>query len=286
MMQGTNATTGNDRIVRQFTASSELAYNIFKPMHKQVFKLIQPLPFVLPLLLAACATSNSIEQTRRELDAARQQTSARLSEVEARLSNERLLDLVKEVASLRTEMAALRGQNEVLQHQQGEMLKRQNDLYADLDLRLGKLEQAASSPAASGEADAAATPAAPQVSLAQDALNKALATLRNREFARAVPELKAVMDKFPANSEAQEASYWLGVAHTYLKQYDAAIDIQRRFAEQYPKNPRAPDALRLMADNQIALQQKDQARSTLQRLIKLYPASSAAQKAKQRLGSL
>lgn len=59
MMQGTNATTGNDRIVRQFTASSELAYNIFKPMHKQVFKLIQPLPFVLPLLLAACATSNS-----------------------------------------------------------------------------------------------------------------------------------------------------------------------------------------------------------------------------------
>ena len=39
-----------------------------------------------------------------------------------------------------------------------------------------------------------------------------------------MPELKAVMDKFPANSEAQEASYWLGVAHTYLKQYDAAID--------------------------------------------------------------
>ncbi len=59
MMQGTNATTGNDQIVRQFTARSELAYNIFKPMYKQVFKLIQPLPFVLPLLLAACATSNS-----------------------------------------------------------------------------------------------------------------------------------------------------------------------------------------------------------------------------------
>lgn len=59
MMQGTNATAHASQIVRQFTASSELAYNILKPMYKQVFKLIQPLPFVLPLLLAACATSNS-----------------------------------------------------------------------------------------------------------------------------------------------------------------------------------------------------------------------------------
>jgi len=58
MMQGTNATAHTSQIVRQFTANSELAYNIFKPMHKHVFKLIQPLPFVLPLLLAACATSN------------------------------------------------------------------------------------------------------------------------------------------------------------------------------------------------------------------------------------
>ncbi|MDC7700820.1 peptidoglycan DD-metalloendopeptidase family protein [Vogesella indigofera] len=58
MMQGTNATTRASQIVRQFTASSELAYNIFKPMYKHVFKLIQPLPFALPLLLAACATSS------------------------------------------------------------------------------------------------------------------------------------------------------------------------------------------------------------------------------------
>lgn len=249
------------------------------------------LPRLLPvaalsLLLGACATTSDIEQTRRELDAAKQQTSARLTEVESRLSNERLLDLVKEVATLRSEMAALRGQNEMLQHQQGEVLKRQNDLYADLDLRLGKLEQPASSPAASGEVETGASPAAPLVSPAQDALNKALATLRNREFARAVPELKAVMDKFPANSEAQEASYWLGVAHTYLKQYDAAIDIHRRFAEQYPAHVRAPEALRLMAENQIELQQKDQAKVTLRKLIKLYPNSAAATKARERLAKL
>ena len=140
--------------------------------------------------------------------------------------------------------------------------------------------------ASANRARLGASPAAPLVSPAQDALNKALATLRNREFARAVPELKAVMDKFPANSEAQEASYWLGVAHTYLKQYDAAIDIHRRFAEQYPAHVRAPEALRLMAENQIELQQKDQAKLTLRKLIKLYPNSAAATKARERLAKL
>lgn len=58
MMQGTNATARTSLIVRQFTAGTKLAYNTLKPMHKHVFKLIQPLPCILPLLLAACATSS------------------------------------------------------------------------------------------------------------------------------------------------------------------------------------------------------------------------------------
>lgn len=243
------------------------------------------LPLLLPVLLGACATSTDLEETRRQLQSQMssnaQQASARLSDVEAKLANQRLLDLVNQVGEMQTEMANLRGQNEVLQHQLAETQKRQNDLYSDLDLRLGKLERP------QGEASAAQAEA-PQatVSAADAALGKALDTLRKRDFAQSVGQLKSVMDSYPGTAQGIEANYWLGVAHTALKQYDAAIDIQRRFAEQYPKNPRAPDALRLMADNQIALQQKDQARSTLQRLIKLYPASSAAQKAKQRLGSL
>ncbi|MFC3532581.1 YbgF trimerization domain-containing protein [Vogesella facilis] len=240
---------------------------------------------LLPVLLGACATSTDLEETRRQLQSQMssnaQQASARLSDVEAKLANQRLLELVNQVGEMQAAMASLRGQNEVLQHQLAETQKRQNDLYADLDLRLGKLERP------QGEASAAQAEApVATVSAADTALGKALDTLRKREFAPAVGQLKAVMDGYPGSTQGIEANYWLGVAHTALKQYDAAIDIQRRFAEQYPKHPRAADALRLMADNQLALQQKDQARSTLQRLIKLYPASAAAQKAKQRLATM
>ena len=242
----------------------------------------------LSLLLSACATTTDLEQTRRELDVTKQQTSARLSEVEARLSNERLLDLVREVGALRAEMATLRGQNEVVLHQQGELSKRQNDLYTDLDARLGKLEQAARQlqENTTTQPESSAGAAAPAANPAEDTLNKALAILRNRDFARSVGELKSVMDKYPGSMEAQDAAYWLGVSHTYLKQYDAAIDIHRRFAEQYPAHSRAPEALRLMAENQIELQQKDQARITLRKLIKQYPASASAQRAKERLAKL
>ncbi len=241
---------------------------------------------LLPVLLGACATSSDLEATRQQLQnqlsSNAQQASARLSDVEAKLANQRLLDLVNQVGQMQGEMASLRGQNEVLQHQLAETQKRQNDLYADLDLRLGKLERPqGDASAAQGEAPALAAPAAVDAALAG-----ALDTLRKRDFAQAVPQLKAVMDRYPGSTQAVEANYWLGVAHTALKQYDAAIDIQRRFAEQYPRNAHAADALRLMADNQLALQQKDQARATLQRLIKLYPGSAAAQKAKQRLATL
>ncbi|SCK10584.1 YbgF trimerization domain-containing protein [Vogesella sp. LIG4] len=240
---------------------------------------------LLPVLLGACATSSDLEATRQQLQTQMssnaQQASARLSDVEAKLANQRLLDLVNQVGQMQTEMASLRGQNEVLQHQLAETQKRQNDLYADLDLRLGKLEhpQAAAS-APQGDAPAAA------VAPVDAALSHALDTLRKRDFSNAVGQLKGVMDSYPGSSQSIEANYWLGVAHTMLQQNDAAIDILRRFAGQYPKNAHSADALRLVADNQIALQQKDQARITLRQLIKLYPGTPAAQKAKQRLSTL
>lgn len=61
MMQGTKATAKQNLIVRQFTANSELAYNINTPMQKYLYKQIKPLLLVLPLLLTACATDNATQ---------------------------------------------------------------------------------------------------------------------------------------------------------------------------------------------------------------------------------
>lgn len=245
-------------------------------------------PLLLPIVLGACATTTDLEQARLDLESklasTSQQASARLSDVEAKLANQRLLDLVNQVTVLKGEMATLRGQNEVLQHQVGETQKRQNDLYNDIDLRLGKVEKQlreASQPQA--EAPAAEPPAA---NPADTALARALEVLRARDFAKSLPLLKAVADGYPASEQGVEATYWMGVAHTALKQYSAAIDIQRRFAEQYPKHPKAAETLRLMAGNQLQLEQKDQARLTLRKIIKQYPGTPAAQRAQQQLATL
>lgn len=246
------------------------------------------LPLLLPIVLGACATTTDLEQARLDLEtklaSSSQQASARLSDVEAKLANQRLLDLVNQVTLLKGEVATLRGQNEVLQHQVAETQKRQNDLYNDIDLRLGKMEKQlreASQPQAEAPA---AEPAA--ANPAETALARALEVLRARDFAKSLPLLKAVADGYPGSEQSLEATYWMGVAHTALKQYSAAIDIQRRFAEQNPKHPKAPETLRLMAGNQLQLEQKDQARLTLRKIIKQYPGTPAAQRAQQQLATL
>ncbi|MBP7580557.1 MAG: tetratricopeptide repeat protein [Vogesella sp.] len=245
-------------------------------------------PLLLPIVLGACATTTDLEQARLDLESklasSSQQASARLSDVEAKLANQRLLDLVNQVTLLKGEMSTLRGQNEVLQHQVAETQKRQNDLYNDIDLRLGKLEKQLRE-ASQPQAEAPATePAA--ANPADAALARALEVLRARDFAKSLPLLKAVADAYPGSEQGLEATYWMGVAHTALKQYSAAIDIQRRFAEQYPKHPKAAETLRLMAGNQLQLEQKDQARLTLRKLIKQYPGTPAAQRAQQQLATL
>ncbi|POA96830.1 tol-pal system protein YbgF [Chromobacterium sinusclupearum] len=239
----------------------------------------------LLLTLAGCASTSDLEATRRQLDQVNQQATTRIAAVESKLSNEKLLEMVSQVDNLKAEVAKLRGDIEVLNYNLQTTQKRQNDLYNDLDGRLGRLEGTgkhdASQPAAAAQQQAAAGD-----SQASPDYDKALNLLRARDFPNAVNALSLFIQQNPQAPQAAEAAYWLGVAHTALRQYDAAIDIHRRFVEQYPNNHFAPDALRNIGNCQRDLGQVDQAKNTYRRLIKLYPKSDAALKAKQALARM
>jgi tol-pal system protein YbgF len=238
----------------------------------------------LLLTLAGCASTSDLEATRRQLDQVNQQATTRIAAVESKLSNEKLLEMVSQVDNLKAEVAKLRGDIEVLNYNLQTTQKRQNDLYNDLDGRLGRLEGTgkhdASQPAAAAQQQAAGD------SQASPDYDKALNLLRARDFPNAVNALSLFIQQNPQAPQAAEAAYWLGVAHTALRQYDAAIDIHRRFVEQYPNNHFAPDALRNIGNCQRDLGQVDQAKNTYRRLIKLYPKSDAALKAKQALARM
>lgn len=241
-------------------------------------------PLLLVTLLG-CATSQDLEETRRQIDLVNQQANSRLSQVETKLSNEKLLDLVSQVEVNKTELAKIRGDLEGLAYQLQATQKRQNDLYNDLDLRLGRFEgRSASEPVTHTRQET--SEAQPAEAVASTEYNKAIDLLRARKFGPAALALKRFTEQYPRAPEVPDATYWLGVAHTALRQYDAAIDIHRRFAEQYPAHPKTPDALRNMANCQRDLGQVDSAKETLKRLIRLYPKSSAAAKAKEQLAKM
>lgn len=240
---------------------------------------------VLLALLSGCATTADLENTRQQIVQVNQQASARLSQIETKLSNDKLLDMVSQLDELKAQVAKLSGEVEVLNYNLQSTQKRQNDLYADLDGRLGKIENPGQPTAAAAPAVNASQPAAASAQTSPD-FEKALNLLRNRDFKNAVGALGQYIKQNPNDPQAADASYWLGVAHTALRQYDAAIAIHRKFVEQYPSHPKAPDALRNVANCQRDLDQLDLARATLKRLIKLYPHSTAASKAKQQLKTL
>jgi TolA-binding protein len=106
----------------------------------------------------------------------------------------------------------------------------------------GERRQGSRRPAGASQ-PASSQPAAADTQTSPD-YDKALNLLRARDFAKATAALSLYIQQNPNAPQAVDALYWLGVAHTAQRQYDAAIEIHRRFAEQYPDNPKAPDALR------------------------------------------
>lgn len=234
-------------------------------------------------LLAGCATTSDLENTRQQLNQVNEQASARMAQIEAKLSNDKLLDMVSQLDALKAQVAKLSGEVEVLNYTLQNTQKRQNDLYADLDGRLSKLEGTGSP---SSAAPASASQPAGASAQASPELDKALNLLRQRDFSNAITALDQYIKQNPGDPQVADASFWLGVAHTAMKHYDAAIQIHRRFVDQFPNNVHAPDALRNIATCQLELSQNDEAKTTLKRLVKLYPKSAAAAKAKVMLKKL
>lgn len=259
-----------------------------------------------------------------ESDPARQMQAfdARLTRLEAAPQNQELLGLLKEVETLKAELARLRGQAEVHAHQLDTLGKRQNDLYVDLDQRLGELAktarpsetatvatpapavapasataQAAPAPAPAGPAATvpAAMPAAAPAAAATPQLDPlvesrsyetALAHFREGNYVNAIAGFRGFLKAYPENALAANAQYWIGYSYYALKDYKSALAHQQKLLAAYPASAKVPDAMLNIATNQIALDNLDTAKKTLQELVAKYPGTQAATLASRRLAAL
>lgn len=98
-------------------------------------------------------------------------------------------------------------------------------------------------------------------------------------YQTAVHGFETFLQRFPNNSYASNAQFWLGDCYFNQQQYPLAIQEFERVLNEYQNAPKNPDALFKIAISQLQLGATDEARQAINTLSQLYPKSTAAQKA-------
>ena len=218
---------------------------------------------------AAFFSDDEARQQIFEVRAQTQKIEGRLTQVEA--GSKQSLELLNQIEKLREDFAALQGKIEVLQFNQEESVRRQKDLYVDLDARLRAIEQAKVEQAGARQA------------AEQKQLDEAVALVKSGKHKEGVAALTRFARENPQSSKLPEANYWLGVGHSALKDYKAASAAFGEVTGKAADNPRAPDALLGLATVAAAQKDTQASRKHLVTIIEKYPQSEAAVTARKAL---
>ncbi len=100
-------------------------------------------------------------------------------------------------------------------------------------------------------------------------------------YQAAVHGFETFLQRFPNNSYASNAQFWLGDCYFNQQQYSFAIQEFERVLNDYPNAPKSPDALLKIAIAQLQLGATDEARQAVDSLSRRYPKSTATQKAQE-----
>jgi len=100
-------------------------------------------------------------------------------------------------------------------------------------------------------------------------------------YQAAIRGFEAFQQRFPNNSYASNAQYWLGDCYFNEQQYAQAIQEFEKVINDYPDAPKNPDALLKIAIANLQLGTTAEAREAVDTLSRRYPQSAAAQKAQE-----
>ncbi len=236
--------------------------------------------FLLAFATQAQAGLFSDDEARQQIFDLRTQVQGQLQKHDDRLlplevANKRMIELLNQIDKLNDEIAGLRGKIEVLQFNQDEVIKRQKDLYVDLDSRLRAMEQA--------KEQAKLDQKSAQQAAEKKQLDEAIALVKATKSKEGVAALTKFSRENPQSSRLAEATYWMGVGYAALKDYKSANSAFGEVANKSADDPHAPDALLGLAS--IAAAQKDTkaSRKYLVTIVEKYPQSEAATMAKRAL---
>jgi tol-pal system protein YbgF len=227
------------------------------------------------------AEKRRVDELSAEVRNQQQAVDARVAKVEEALKSQALLDLFTQIESLKSELNKLRGQVEVLNNSIENTVKRQRDMYLDLDTRVTRIEQQGGPGAAAAVAPgpAPATPSAPAGAAPASVATVAAPAPAPPAVAPApaaqTPAAAAANTAAaaPADAAAETRIYEAAQAQRRLGNYQGAIAAFQNFIKQYPKSYLAPRAQYWIGDSYFNLREFRLAISSQQTLIKTYPES-------------
>jgi tol-pal system protein YbgF len=223
------------------------------------------------------AEKRRVDELSTEIRNQQQAVDARVAKVEEALKSQALLDLFTQIEALKTELNKLRGQVEVLNNSIENTIKRQRDMYLDLDTRVTRIEQqGVPGPAAAAAPGAPATPSVPAAVAAAPA-TAAPATAPAAQTPATTVANAAVAANVavpaPGDAAAETRNYEAAQAQRRLGNYQGAIAAFQNFIKLYPKSYLAPRAQYWIGDSYFNLRDFQLAISSQQTLIKTYPES-------------
>lgn len=157
---------------------------------------------------------------------------------------------------------------------------------ADAVLPESTSSEVADASATQDSAAVAANELTPPGTTESGAYKAAFDLFKNGEYANAIAQFESFLENYPQSNLAPGAAYWIGNGRYALRDYQLAIDAQRKLISKYPASNKVPDAFLNIASSQLEMGDSKASKQTLENLLAKYPQSDAAKKAKQRLANI
>jgi len=135
-------------------------------------------------------------------------------------------------------------------------------------------------------AAAALGPTAQEQNAVRKAYDVGLVAYRNGDYQGAIAAFDGIVKRYPRDSLAANAQYWVGDSWFNLRDFKSAAAAQEALIANYPDSPKVADALLILGSAYAAMGDSANARKTLEDLIARFPQTFAAEKGRQRLAKL
>ncbi len=217
------------------------------------------------LLLTGCAQrfddlEEKLDTVHKRTVALEAKTGAPLASDRELLAGQKLADIRSQVAAMRNDITVLNGRAEALEFENKNLNARIDQLQQEIkQSKAPKEEKAKDSEKTSESAPAASDP--------ETEYTKALHAHQDGDYAKAEQLFNAFLKKYPKNSLAPSALYWMGDGYVQQKAYKKAITKFQDLIERFPKSDKRCDAMnqQILALTELGMKKEAKAFAQVQK---------------------